>query len=69
MNEQGFIDFRSDTVTHPTAEMRQAMFEAEVGDDVYGDDPLTNELEKIAAEILAKEAAIFSSSLVRGSSP
>ncbi len=59
MNEQGFIDFRSDTVTHPTAEMRQAMFEAEVGDDVYGDDPLTNELEKIAAEILAKEAALF----------
>ena len=50
MNEQGFIDFRSDTVTHPTAEMRQAMFEAEVGDDVYGDDPLTNELEKIAAD-------------------
>lgn len=59
MNERGFIDFRSDTVTHPTAEMRQAMFEAEVGDDVYGDDTTTNELERVAAEILAKEAALF----------
>lgn len=59
MNERGFIDFRSDTVSQPTAEMRRAMFEAEVGDDVYGDDPLTNELERVAAEILGKEAALF----------
>ncbi|NLC40731.1 MAG: low-specificity L-threonine aldolase [Clostridiaceae bacterium] len=59
MNERGFIDFRSDTVSHPTAEMRRVMFEAEVGDDVYGDDPLTNELERVAAEILGKEAALF----------
>ncbi len=59
MNERGLIDLRSDTVTHPTAEMRQRMFEAEVGDDVYGDDPTTNELERVAAEILGKEAALF----------
>ena len=59
MNERGFIDFRSDTVSRPTAEMRRAMFEAEVGDDVYGDDPPTNELERVAAEILGKEAALF----------
>lgn len=59
MNERGLIDFRSDTVTHPTAEMRQAMFEAVVGDDVYGDDPTTNELERLAAEVLGKEAALF----------
>lgn len=59
MNELGFIDLRSDTVTHPTREMRQAMFEAVVGDDVYHDDPDTNELEKTAAEILGKEAALF----------
>ena len=59
MNERGFIDFRSDTVSQPTAAMRRAMFEAEVGDDVYGDDPPTNELERVAAEILGKEAALF----------
>lgn len=59
MNELGFIDLRSDTVTHPTAEMRQAMFEAVVGDDVYHDDPATNELETEAARILGKEAALF----------
>ncbi|MDR3039118.1 MAG: threonine aldolase family protein, partial [Candidatus Adiutrix sp.] len=52
-------DFRSDTVTRPTAEMRRAMAEAEVGDDVYGEDPTVNRLESLAAEILAKEAAIF----------
>ena len=53
------IDLRSDTVTQPTPEMRQAMFVAEVGDDVYRDDPTVNELERYAAEILGKEAALF----------
>lgn len=56
---QQWIDVRSDTVTLPTREMRQAMFDAEVGDDVYGDDPTVNELERLAAEILGKEAALF----------
>ena len=53
------IDLRSDTVTRPTAAMRRAMFEAEVGDDVYGEDPTVNRLEQRAAEILGKEAAVF----------
>lgn len=53
------IDLRSDTVTKPTAAMRQAMFEAEVGDDVYGEDPTVNRLEQLAAEVLGKEAALF----------
>jgi threonine aldolase len=53
------IDFRSDTVTKPTPEMRRAMAEAEVGDDVYGEDPTVNRLEQRAAEILGKEAALF----------
>jgi threonine aldolase len=53
------IDLRSDTVTHPTAEMRKAMYEAEVGDDVIGDDATTIELEGKAAERLGKEAALF----------
>ena len=53
------IDLRSDTVTKPTAEMRRAMFEAEVGDDVYAEDPTINKLEQRAAEIFAREAAIF----------
>ncbi|MBI4892063.1 MAG: low specificity L-threonine aldolase, partial [Acidobacteria bacterium] len=44
-----FIDLRSDTVTKPTPEMRQAMFDAEVGDDVYGEDPTVNRLEARAA--------------------
>ena len=54
-----YIDLRSDTVTQPTPEMREAMAEAEVGDDVYGDDPTVNRLEELAAEMLGKEAAIF----------
>lgn len=54
-----FIDLRSDTVTQPTPEMREAMAEAEVGDDVYRDDPTVNRLEEIAAEMLGKEASIF----------
>lgn len=54
-----FIDFRSDTVTKPTEEMRRAMFEAEVGDDVYGEDPTVNQLEREAAALLGKEAAVL----------
>jgi threonine aldolase len=53
------IDLRSDTVTKPTEAMRRAMAAAEVGDDVYGEDPTVNLLEKRAAEILGKEAALF----------
>ena len=53
------IDLRSDTVTQPTEAMRRAMAAAEVGDDVYGEDPTVNHLEKRAAEILGKEAALF----------
>ncbi|NDJ55215.1 MAG: low-specificity L-threonine aldolase [Chloroflexi bacterium] len=53
------IDLRSDTVTHPTPEMRQAMAEAAVGDDVWGDDPSVQRLERLAAEMLGKEAALF----------
>jgi len=56
------IDLRSDTVTHPTPEMRRAMFEAEVGDDVYGEDPTVNRLEAMAAQKLGKEAALFTTS-------
>lgn len=54
-----YIDFRSDTVTMPTPEMRKAMAEAIVGDDVYGDDPTIIELETLAAEMMGKEAAMF----------
>src|SRR5665213_1867010 len=53
------IDLRSDTVTKPSAEMRAAMAAAEVGDDVYGEDPTVNRLEQRAAEIFGKEAALF----------
>src|SRR5574338_690200 len=53
------VDLRSDTVTRPTAAMRRAMAQAEVGDDVYGEDPTVNRLEKRAAEIFGKEAALF----------
>jgi len=53
------IDLRSDTVTKPTPEMRRAMAEAEVGDDVYGEDPTVNRLEREAAELVGKEAALF----------
>src|ERR1700741_2295760 len=53
------VDLRSDTVTKPTAEMRQAMAAADVGDDVYGEDPTVNRLEARAAEIFGKEAALF----------
>jgi threonine aldolase len=53
------IDLRSDTVTHPTPAMREAMYRAEVGDDVFGEDPTVNRLERMAAERLGKEAALF----------
>ncbi len=56
------IDLRSDTITHPTPEMRDAMYRAEVGDDVFGEDPTVNRLETMAAEITGKEAAIFTPS-------
>lgn len=60
------IDLRSDTVTKPTEEMRQAMAQAEVGDDVYQEDPTVNKLEAIAAEILGKEKALFVTSGTQG---
>jgi threonine aldolase len=56
------IDLRSDTVTRPTKEMKEAMFNAKVGDDVFGDDPSVNALEIEAAEMFGKEAALFCSS-------
>jgi threonine aldolase len=59
MADNGFVDLRSDTVTRPTPEMRRAMAEAEVGDDVYGEDPTVRRLEEEAASRLAREAAIF----------
>jgi len=54
-----WIDLRSDTVTHPTESMRQAMASAEVGDDVFGEDPTVNELQAMAAEKMGKEAGLF----------
>jgi hypothetical protein len=53
------IDMRSDTVSRPTAAMRTAMANAEVGDDVFGDDPTVNELQKQVAKLLGKEAGLF----------
>lgn len=53
------VDLRSDTVTRPTPEMRRAMAEAEVGDDVYGEDPTVNRLEERAAQVFGREASIF----------
>lgn len=57
--ENEMIDLRSDTVTRPTAKMREAMATAEVGDDVYGEDPTVNRLEARASEIFGREAALF----------
>lgn len=54
-----FVDLRSDTVTQPTPEMREAMARASVGDDVYGDDPTVNQLQELAAAKLGKEAGLF----------
>jgi threonine aldolase len=59
MNTAAAIDFRSDTVTKPTPAMRRAMAEADVGDDVYGEDPTVNKLQARAAEIFGREAALF----------
>ena len=59
MSYKGISDFRSDTVTRPTEKMRRAMYEAEVGDDVLGDDPTVIKLEELAAEKIGKEAALF----------
>ena len=58
-DENDSIDLRSDTVTQPTPAMREAMARAEVGDDVYGEDPTLNRLEALAAEMLGMEAAVF----------
>lgn len=60
------IDLRSDTVTKPTQEMRDAMYKAEVGDDVYHEDPTVNRLEALAAEMLGKESALFVTSGTQG---
>jgi threonine aldolase len=60
------IDLRSDTVTLPSPAMRQAMANAELGDDVYGEDPTVNKLEAMAAEMLGKEAAVLVSSGTQG---
>ncbi|MFS0647167.1 low-specificity L-threonine aldolase [Siminovitchia sp. 179-K 8D1 HS] len=60
------IDLRSDTVTVPTQKMRDAMRDAVVGDDVYGEDPTINQLERLAAEIVGKEAALFVTSGTQG---
>jgi threonine aldolase len=60
------IDLRSDTVTKPSVEMRKAMYEAEVGDDVFQEDPTVNELQEYAADLLGKEAALYVSSGVMG---
>ena len=60
------IDYRSDTKSLPTPEMRRAMAEAELGDDVAGEDPTVNRLEAMAAEMLGKEAAVLVSSGTQG---
>lgn len=60
------IDLRSDTVTHPTPAMREAMYRAEVGDDVMGEDPTVNRLQEMAAERMGKEAALFVASGTMG---
>lgn len=60
------IDLRSDTFTKPSIEMRRAIFNAEVGDDVFGEDPSVNQLEQMCAELLKKEAALFVSSGTQG---
>ena len=60
------IDLRSDTVTHPSEQMRRAMYDAELGDDVYGDDPTVNRLQEQAAALLGKEAGLFVASGTQG---
>lgn len=63
---QEYIDLRSDTVTQPTQEMRKAMFEAQVGDDIMGEDLTVKELEALSADLLGKEAAMFVTSGTMG---
>ncbi len=65
-SDKRVIDLRSDTVTKPTAAMRAAMQAAEVGDDVYGEDPTVNHLEALVAEMLGMEAAVFVASGTMG---
>ncbi len=60
------VDLRSDTVTHPTPEMRRAMAQAEVGDDVFGEDPTVNRLQDLAAQKMGKQAALFVASGTMG---
>ena len=60
------IDLRSDTVTHPSEQMRRAMYDAELGDDVYGDDPTVNRLQEQSAALLGKEAGLFVASGTQG---
>lgn len=62
----GYIDLRSDTVTHPTPAMREAMTRAEVGDDVFGDDPTVRRLEEMAAERMGQETGLFVASGTMG---
>ncbi|MGH2574549.1 MAG: threonine aldolase family protein, partial [Ignavibacteria bacterium] len=62
MKNNQFIDLRSDTVTKPSQAMREAMANAEVGDDVFGEDPTINQLQKKCAELTGKEAALFTPS-------
>jgi threonine aldolase len=65
-NLQSPIDLRSDTVTHPSPAMRRAMADAEVGDDVYNEDPTVNRLQELAADMLGKEAGLFVASGTMG---
>ena len=62
------IDLRSDTVTKPSDEMRKAMYDAEVGDDVFKEDPTVNELEEYAADLLRKRSRIVCSKWSNGKS-
>ncbi len=64
--KEKMIDLRSDTVTRPSEAMRKAMYDAEVGDDVFKEDPTVNKLEQFAADLLGKEAALYVSSGVMG---
>jgi len=66
VSPKDIIDLRSDTVTKPSPQMRRAMAEAEVGDDVYGEDPTVNRLQEMVAELLGKEEALFVASGTMG---
>src|SRR3989337_4462577 len=66
MPDQRWIDLRSDPVTHPTPARREAMANAELGDDVFGEDPTVRRLEAMAAEFMGKEAAVFVASGTMG---